>query len=338
VLLMAARMSGYTGEHGAMYASVVEFIHTATLVHDDVLDEAETRRRGRTVNSLRGNETAVMLGDWLISNSFHLCSMVGDPAVNVLFGETTNTLCEGELLQLSRREDPTLDEVTYMEIVRRKTAALVATCCSLGARLTGATDEVQTALGLYGERTGCAFQIQDDVLDLVGEEAVVGKTLGRDLEKGKTTLPVILLLRGASPWERSEVLQIIHRRDGAALLERLRRSGCLDEAKATAQKADAKPAPAKHAGTRLLAMREAELAKLRPLAEQNKAYAEALEPMVALNPRRRSGVPVTSTALHVTVAMAMVASIVVGSTTTSAVSERLAAPRALLIAAVTTRT
>jgi octaprenyl-diphosphate synthase len=216
-------------------AAVGEMIHMATLVHDDVLDEAETRRRGRTVNSLRGNETAVMLGDWLISNSFHLCSLVGDTAVNVLFGETTNTLCEGELLQLSRREDPTLDEVTYMEIVRRKTAALVATCCSLGARLSGASDEVQAALGLYGERTGCAFQIQDDVLDLVGEEAVVGKTLGRDLEKGKTTLPVILLLRGASPWERSEVLQIIHRRDGAALLERLRRSGCLDEAKATAQ-------------------------------------------------------------------------------------------------------
>jgi octaprenyl-diphosphate synthase len=207
----------------------------ATLVHDDVLDEADTRRRGRTVNSLRGNETAVMLGDWLISNAFHLCSLVGDPAINLLFGETTNTLCEGELLQLSRREDPTLDEKTYMEIVRRKTAALVATCCSLGARLSGASDEVQAALSLYGERTGCAFQIQDDVLDLAGEEAVVGKTLGRDLEKGKATLPVILLLRGASPWERSEVLQIIHRRDGTALLERLRRSGCLDEAKAAAQ-------------------------------------------------------------------------------------------------------
>ena len=216
-------------------AAVAEMIHMATLVHDDVLDEADTRRRGRTVNSLRGNETAVMLGDWLISNAFHLCSIVGDPAVNLLFGETTNTLCEGELLQLSRREDPSLDETTYMEIVRRKTAALVATSCSLGARLSGASDEVQAALGLYGERTGCAFQIQDDVLDLVGEEAVVGKTLGRDLEKGKTTLPVILLLRGASPWGRSEVLQIIHRRDGTALLERLRRSGCLDEAKTTAQ-------------------------------------------------------------------------------------------------------
>jgi octaprenyl-diphosphate synthase len=216
-------------------AAVAEMIHMATLVHDDVLDEADTRRRGRTVNSLRGNETAVMLGDWLISNAFHLCSLVGDPAINLLFGETTNTLCEGELLQLSRREDPTLDEKTYMEIVRRKTAALVATCCSLGARLSGASDEVQAALSLYGERTGCAFQIQDDVLDLAGEEAVVGKTLGRDLEKGKATLPVILLLRGASPWERSEVLQIIHRRDGTALLERLRRSGCLDEAKAAAQ-------------------------------------------------------------------------------------------------------
>ena len=216
-------------------AAVGEMIHMATLVHDDVLDEAETRRRGRTVNSLRGNETAVMLGDWLISNAFHLCSLIGDPAVNLLFGETTNTLCEGELLQLSRREDPSLDEPTYMEIVRRKTAALVATCCSLGARLGGAPEQVQSALALYGERTGCAFQIQDDVLDLAGDESVVGKTLGRDLQKGKATLPVILLLRQATPWERTEILSIIHNRDGDALLDRVRRAGTLDQAKATAQ-------------------------------------------------------------------------------------------------------
>jgi octaprenyl-diphosphate synthase len=218
-----------------MAVVVGEMIHMATLVHDDVLDEAETRRRGRTVNSLRGNETAVMLGDWLISNAFHLCSLIGDPAVNVLFGETTNTLCEGELLQLSRREDPSLDEGTYMEIVRRKTAALVATCCSLGARLSGGGEEVQAALALYGERTGCAFQIQDDVLDLAGEESVVGKTLGRDLQKGKATLPVILLLRQATPWERTEILSIIHNRDGEALLDRVRRAGTLEEAKSTAQ-------------------------------------------------------------------------------------------------------
>jgi len=241
-LLMLSGIAAVGGHDGAalrkshrISAAVGEMIHMATLVHDDVLDEAETRRRGRTVNSLRGNETAVMLGDWLISNAFHLCSLIGDPAINVLFGETTNQLCEGELLQLSRREDPSLDEATYMEIVRRKTAALVATCCSLGARLSGASEQIQQAMALYGERTGCAFQIQDDVLDLAGEEAVVGKTLGRDLEKGKTTLPVILLLRQATPWQRSEVLSIIHNRDGEALLERVRRGGLLEEAKATAQ-------------------------------------------------------------------------------------------------------
>ncbi len=240
-LLLLSGMAARGSEDGAVLnkahrtaAAVAEMIHMATLVHDDVLDEADTRRRGRTVNSLRGNETAVMLGDWLISNAFHLCSLIGDPAVNVLFGETTNTLCEGELLQLSRREDPSLDELTYMQIVRRKTAALVSSCCSIGARLSGASELVQDSLGKYGEFTGCAFQIQDDVLDLAGEEALVGKTLGRDLEKGKTTLPVIMLLRQATPWERSEVLSIIHNRDGAALLERLRLSGALDEAKATA--------------------------------------------------------------------------------------------------------
>src|SRR5262245_60035788 len=105
-------------------AAVVEMIHMATLVHDDVLDEADVRRQGATVNHLRGNETAVMLGDYLISNAFHLCSTIGDPTINILLGQTTNTLCEGELIQLHHRDNVSLDEPTYFEIVRRKTAVL----------------------------------------------------------------------------------------------------------------------------------------------------------------------------------------------------------------------
>ena len=155
-------------------AATVEMIHMATLVHDDVLDEAEMRRRGETVNFLRGNETAVMLGDYLISNAFHLCSRAGDPALNLRLGEVTNTLCEGELVQLSRRNDLSLDENTYFEIVRRKTAVLVGASCELGARLAGASDDAVARMRSFGEQLGVAFQIQDDLLDLLGDEETVG--------------------------------------------------------------------------------------------------------------------------------------------------------------------
>ncbi|MDZ4752979.1 MAG: polyprenyl synthetase family protein [Phycisphaerae bacterium] len=212
-------------------ACVAEMIHMATLVHDDVLDEAETRRKGQTVNALRGNETAVMLGDYLISNAFHVCSKVGDPSINLQFGEVTNTLCEGELIQLHHRDDTSLDEATYFEIIRRKTAALVGACCRFGATLSGAPDPVIRALDRFGMAVGTAFQIQDDVLDLAGKEAVVGKSLGRDLQKGKMTLPLILLLAHAGAAERAFVLDAIARRDDAALRGAAERSGALDRAR-----------------------------------------------------------------------------------------------------------
>jgi octaprenyl-diphosphate synthase len=216
-------------------ACVAEMIHMATLVHDDVLDEADTRRKGATVNSLRGNETAVMLGDYLISNAFHLCSRVGDPVLNLRLGEVTNTLCEGELIQLSRRDDASLDEPTYFEIIRRKTAALVGACCSLGASLSGAGPETVAAMERFGMAVGSAFQIQDDVLDLAGNEDVVGKSLGRDLAKGKMTLPLILLLADADDAERIAVLEAIERRDDAALRRAADRSGALVKARSRAE-------------------------------------------------------------------------------------------------------
>ncbi|MFM8640421.1 MAG: polyprenyl synthetase family protein, partial [Planctomycetota bacterium] len=189
---------GPVGERHVSVAATCEMIHMATLVHDDVLDEADVRRKGQTINRLRGNEVAVMLGDYLISNAFHLCSRVGDPALNLRLGEVTNTLCEGELLQLSHRDDLSLDEPTYFEIVRRKTAVLIGVCCELGGRLSGAPEPAVAALGRFGERLGTAFQVQDDLLDLEGREDVVGKSLGRDLEKGKLTLPVIVHLAGGA--------------------------------------------------------------------------------------------------------------------------------------------
>ncbi|MEM8494645.1 MAG: polyprenyl synthetase family protein [Planctomycetota bacterium] len=184
-----------------LLATVFEMVHMSTLVHDDVLDEADVRRRGATINRLQGNEAAVMLGDYLISHAYHLCCSLGADVAKAV-AATTNTVCEGELLQLSHRGDWELSARTYFEIVKRKTAALTAACCAIPVKMvtdasTGTPKSASSshdALHAYGEKVGIAFQIVDDVLDLVGDEAVVGKSLGRDLAKGKLTLPLILWL------------------------------------------------------------------------------------------------------------------------------------------------
>ncbi|MCZ6834406.1 MAG: polyprenyl synthetase family protein [Planctomycetota bacterium] len=217
-------------EKHRIIAAVVEMIHMATLVHDDVLDEADIRRRGATVNRMWDNETAVMLGDYLISNAFHLCSTAFDPSINLALGQVTNTLCEGELIQLHHREDCGLDEATYLEIVRRKTASLIAECCRLGAMISGADPHVSKALHRFGESLGIAFQIQDDLLDLIGEERIVGKSLGRDLEKGKITLPIIFYLQNATQAERGLGLKLIAQTDADALHTRLLDSGAVEQA------------------------------------------------------------------------------------------------------------
>ncbi len=191
-------------------ATVVELVHMATLVHDDVLDEAEIRRRGCTVNELTGNEAAVMLGDYLISHSYHLCSSLDRPAINHLIADATNTVCEGELLQLANRNNWGLDEQTYFEIIRRKTASLCGTCCRVAALLHEAPSEVGDYLYNYGEKLGIAYQIVDDVLDLVGTEKTVGKTLGRDVQKGKLTLPLIHYLNHSTDSQRQQLLQIMN--------------------------------------------------------------------------------------------------------------------------------
>ena len=192
--LTAGRDAELTDRHEVLGA-VVEMIHMATLVHDDVLDEADVRRRGATVNRLAGNEAAVMLGDYLISHAYHLCSQLDRPDLSRLIARATDTVCEGELLQLSNRNNWRLDERTYFEIIRRKTASLCGVCCEAAALLDGRNESDSAALYEYGEGLGVAFQIVDDVLDLAGDEATVGKTLGRDLQKGKLTLPLIRYLQ-----------------------------------------------------------------------------------------------------------------------------------------------
>lgn len=203
LVLLAGKAVGRLTDAHVVIATVVEMVHMATLVHDDVLDEAELRRKGATINHLRGNEAAVLLGDYLISHSYHLCSSLESQRASRLIGHTTNTVCAGELLQIDNRNNLDLDEGTYFDIIGRKTAALCATCCLLGAELAGATPEVAQQMERYGRSLGIAFQIQDDILDLVGETAVVGKTLGIDIAKGKMTLPMIHFLRTAPAEHRA---------------------------------------------------------------------------------------------------------------------------------------
>lgn len=206
LVLLSGRACGETTEAHTVIATVVEMVHMATLVHDDVLDEAELRRKGATINHLRGNEAAVMLGDYLISHSYHLCSSLDSQLASRLIARTTNQVCEGELLQIDNRNNLDLDEDMYLEIITRKTASLCAMCSMLGAEFAGAAKPVVGRMELFGLSLGIAFQMQDDILDLAGDSGTVGKTLGIDLEKGKMTLPLIHFLRHA-PAERRATLR-----------------------------------------------------------------------------------------------------------------------------------
>ncbi len=197
------------GHEHVVLATVVEMVHVATLVHDDVLDGAEIRRRGATINHLRGNEAAVLLGDLLISHAFHLCSSLNSQAASRLIGHTTNIVCEGELTQNFYRRNWKLDEATYFDIIYRKTASLIETSCRLGALARGASTDLIESLALYGRHLGMAFQIVDDVLDIVGQQKTVGKSLGTDIDKGKLTLPMIHFLNHAAPEHRELLVSLL---------------------------------------------------------------------------------------------------------------------------------
>jgi octaprenyl-diphosphate synthase len=241
---LAAGSGRVSREHDVL-AAVVEMIHMATLVHDDVLDEAETRRRGRTINALSGNETAVILGDYLISSAFHLCSTLDEPAVSERIGRVTTTLCAGELLQLSNRGNEALDERTYFQIIERKTASLIALACELGARASDASAAEHEALHDFGLDVGAAFQIQDDLLDLLGEEVVVGKSVRKDQEKGKLTLPLIRHLErmnrdGRQDEAREAFAAARDPERQAALVAKLRADGSIESAAETARELTAR--------------------------------------------------------------------------------------------------
>ncbi len=238
LLLLAGRACGPLGPEHPVLAAVVELVHIATLVHDDVLDESDIRRRAATVNRLWGNHRAVLMGDFLYSHAFHLCSGLHSQFASRLVGQTAVTVCEGEMMQVANRGNWDLTESEYLEIIARKTAVLVETCCHLGARFAGADEATIRRLRAYGTGLGIAFQIADDLLDLVGEEAEAGKSLGRDLEEGELTLPLIHYLQTADARHRARLLEELRApgpERAQAITQRLQSSPSLGYAQSVAQ-------------------------------------------------------------------------------------------------------
>lgn len=209
LVLLSGRACGRLTPAHSVIAAVVEMIHTATLVHDDILDEAMVRRHAATVNAEWGNETAVLLGDYLFTHAFHLAASLESTRACRWIGHATNKVCEGEMQQVHHRGNLDLDEASYFAIVEGKTAELTAVSCRLGASYAGASEPRVEAMDRYGRELGIAFQIADDVLDLWGDERVTGKSLGTDLEKQKLTLPLIYLLQLAAPGDAADVRRML---------------------------------------------------------------------------------------------------------------------------------
>ncbi len=213
LVLLCGKACGELSREHVVLAAVMEMVHTATLIHDDVLDEASIRRHLETVNARWDNEASVLLGDYLFARSMCLASSLDSQFASQAISEASGQMCEGELRQVGGRGNFDLREEEYLEIISGKTAALCSCCCRLGAHHAGADVETREVFGHFGQQFGVAFQIIDDVLDLRGTEAVAGKSLGTDLNKQKPTLPVIRLLSQLDRPERSEVLGILTRSD-----------------------------------------------------------------------------------------------------------------------------
>ena len=193
--LLAAQACGYKGNDHINLAAIVEFIHTATLLHDDVVDASELRRGKETANALFGNEASVLVGDFLYSRAFQMMVEIGSMRVMEILADATNTIAEGEVLQLLNCNDPDTTEARYLEVIHNKTAKLFESAAQLGAVLTGQPAEIEKALAKYGMHLGCAFQLIDDVLDYTASSEDMGKNIGDDLAEGKPTLPLIHAMR-----------------------------------------------------------------------------------------------------------------------------------------------
>ncbi|MGY0505342.1 polyprenyl synthetase family protein [Luteimonas sp. e5] len=219
LLLLAARALGHQGADAHQLAAVIEFIHTSTLLHDDVVDESDLRRGRSTANAVWGNATSVLVGDFLYSRSFQLMVELDNMAVQQILADTTNQIAEGEVLQLLHVRNPDTDETAYLRVIERKTAILFAAATRLGALLAGADAPTQQAMHDYGLHLGHAFQIADDVLDYASDADTLGKNLGDDLAEGKMTLPLIHAMKHAPSAVRERLRTIVETGDVDALPE-----------------------------------------------------------------------------------------------------------------------
>ena len=213
LLLLSARLCGYHGKRNIPLAAVVEFIHTATLLHDDVVDNASMRRGKTSANTLWGSGASILIGDFLFSKSFCLTVADGDLRILKVLSGTTTQMAEGEVLQLLKDGDVETTEKDYLAVVTNKTASLISAACQIGAILGNVSREKETALAEYGMNLGIAFQLVDDCLDYTSSNKELGKVIGNDLKEGKVTLPLIHTIKNAAPAEREEILTAIEADD-----------------------------------------------------------------------------------------------------------------------------
>lgn len=237
LLLLVSGALGNNHPHRHTLAAVVEFIHTATLLHDDVVDESTLRRGRATANERFGNAPSVLVGDFLYSRAFQMMVDVNNMRVMQVLSDATNVIAEGEVQQLVNMHDPSLDETAYLRVIRSKTAKLFEASARLAPILAGATAEVESACAVYGQALGTAFQVIDDVLDYEGDAQELGKNLGDDLREGKVTLPVICALKKASPAQQQLLQTAIVEGDSEhmdAILNIIRETGALEAARSSA--------------------------------------------------------------------------------------------------------
>lgn len=239
LVVLSAQSFGYSGKHHYDLAAVVEFIHTATLLHDDVVDESELRRGRATASALFGNAASVLVGDFLYSRAFQMMVDVGDMRVMQTLADATNTIAEGEVLQLLNCHDASVDAANYLRVIHCKTAKLFEAAMRLGAILSRADEGAEQAAALYGMHLGTAFQLVDDVLDYSGDAKEIGKSLGDDLAEGKPTLPLIYAMQHGAPEQAAIVRNAIEQGDlerFAEVLQVVQQTGALDYTRQQAER------------------------------------------------------------------------------------------------------
>jgi octaprenyl-diphosphate synthase len=240
LVLLTANAFGYRGTHHHDLAAVVEFIHTATLLHDDVVDESSMRRGRETANAMFGNAASVLVGDFVYSRAFQIMVAVQNMRVMQILADATNVIAEGEVLQLLNMHDPDVTEERYLQVIRSKTAKLFEAAAELGALIAGASETDIAAAAEYGRSLGTAFQLIDDVLDYSGNAGDIGKNIGDDLREGKPTLPLIHLMQHGTAQQRELVRACITNGDEQhfdEILSAITTSGALDYTKREAEKA-----------------------------------------------------------------------------------------------------